>query len=73
MSRGSREAEGAPLLTPVVLVGGPDHGDKTIAFFLKADLKEEEERREEKMRKAFSAGFLVTMPHALFPLLSAAA
>ena len=52
VSRGSRVVEGAPLLTPVVLVGGADHDDKTIAFLLKAALKGEEDRREEKKTKA---------------------
>ena len=46
VSRGSRVDGGAPLLSPVVLVGGPAHDDATVKFLVMSALRRDEEERK---------------------------
>ena len=48
VSRGSRVDGGAPLLTPVELVGGPAHDDATVKFLVMSALQRDEEERRRK-------------------------
>ena len=51
VSRGSRVDGGAPLLSPVVLLGGPAHDDATVKFLVMSALRRDEEERRRKQEE----------------------